>query len=242
MGKITSKIKSRIAKRIDIPAELNHDNMLHSWVVSQLSQIKEGSSILDVGAGEQPYKKYCSHLDYKSQDFCEYAGTGDGTGLQMGTWDTSKIDIVSDILSIPVEDNSFDAVLCTEVFEHIPDPVGALKEIFRILKPNGVLILTAPFMSETHFAPYHFCSGFDRYWYSHHLGKIGFSNYKIEPYGNLFSEFLTSLNIVIYHSNVKTFDRLVGWYFKKRFVKYAENDTTDSFNISCYGWNVVARK
>lgn len=239
---IARKLKLNISKKMDIPVEYQHDEMLKRWVIAELEKIPEGSLIIDVGAGEQPYKKYCKHLRYKSQDFCEYSGEGDGTGLQMGKWDTSKVDIVSDIVSIPVEDDIFDAVLCTEVFEHIPDPVIALRELYRILKRGGVLILTAPFMSETHFAPYHFCSGFDRYWYQYHLNNVGFSECRVTSYGNLFSNFLTSLNIVIHSGNVKFIDKMIGIIFRKAFIKYVVSDSTNSENIACYGWNVVAKK
>lgn len=239
---IVKKIRIAFSKRMSLPEECWHDVLLSKWVKEQLEAIPVGKTILDVGAGEQQYRKYCAHLDYKSQDFCQYSGSGDGSGLQMGQWDTSKIDIVSDITDIPVEQESFDAVLCTEVFEHVPEPEKALAEIYRILKKGGVLILTAPFMSETHFAPYHFCSGFDRYWYSYHLKKLGFKEYKITPYGNLFSNFLTSLNIVINSKSVKTSDKLLGLLFRKAFSKYAINDKDNSYEIACYGWNVVATK
>jgi Methylase involved in ubiquinone/menaquinone biosynthesis len=52
--------------------------------------------------------------------------------LQTGPWDNSKLDIVSDILSIPLPDHSVDAIMCTEVLEHIPDPLGAIKEFSRL--------------------------------------------------------------------------------------------------------------
>jgi ubiquinone/menaquinone biosynthesis C-methylase UbiE len=86
----------------------------------------------------------------------------------MEKWDNTKLDIVSDITSIPLPDNSVDAILYTEVFEHIPDAISALKEFNRLLKPGGTMLITAPFCSLTHFAPYHFC-GYSRYWYKHHL-------------------------------------------------------------------------
>ena len=110
-----------------------NSNNRDKWVINELSNIEPGLKIIDCGAGECKYKKYCSHLEYTSQDFCEYKGDEHYEGLQTGTWDTSDIDIVSDIIDIPVENDSFDVVLCTEVFEHIPHPEQALKEFYRIL-------------------------------------------------------------------------------------------------------------
>lgn len=51
------------------------------------------------------------------------------------------------------KDNTFDAVLMIEVLEHIPDDKKAIKEAYRVLKPSGKLIITAPnklFPFETH--------------------------------------------------------------------------------------------
>ena len=237
--KIPSIIEARISNYLDLPYEQRHDALLEKWVKEQIRRIPTGDSIIDLGAGEQKYRKYCAHLEYTSQDFCQYDGKGDGTGLQMGEWDVSKIDIISDIADVPVDDASFDAVLCTEVFEHIPDPVKALSEIYRILKPGGVLILTAPFLSETHFAPYHFCCGFDKYWYEYHLNGIGFDHFEISHYGNLYSNFMDSLSIVLSEMNWR--DRLFGMFFRKKLVKYALGDN-NSYEISCYGWNVYATK
>ena len=105
-----------------------------TWVANALKQLPAGARILDAGAGECPHRKACSHLVYVSQDFGKYQGAGDGRGLQTGKWDRSGIDIVSDITAIPEADQSFDAILCTEVFEHIPEPIAALKEFSRLLK------------------------------------------------------------------------------------------------------------
>ena len=168
-------MKNFIKGYLEIP-----ENLLNRqrWVKKTLLNVPEGSRILDAGAGEQQYKQYCSHLNYVSQDFNEYDGHGDSVGLQTGVWDVSEIDIVSDILEIPEKDGSFDTIICTEVFEHIPDPTGALVEFNRLLRPGGVLILTAPFASLTHFAPYHFATGFSKYWYEHHFPKAGFAIFK----------------------------------------------------------------
>ena len=69
-----------------------------------------GKRLLDAGAGECKYKPFCTHLKYVSQDFCQYTGEGNSKGLQMGKWDTSHIDIVSDITNIPEPDASFDVI------------------------------------------------------------------------------------------------------------------------------------
>jgi len=106
------------------------------WIEETLKKIPEGLTILDAGAGELQFKKFCSHLKYIAQDFGQYSGDGE-IGLQTGTWDNSKLDIVSDIVSIPLPDHSLDAIMCTEVLEHIPDPVRAIKEFNRLVKPGG---------------------------------------------------------------------------------------------------------
>lgn len=109
----------------------------NDWLRVVLSQLPDGSKILDAGAGELKNKQFCTHLHYISQDFCEYNGKGDEQALQTGEWDTSKIDIVSDITNIPVSDCEFDYVLCTEVLEHLPEPSLALQELTRVLKGGG---------------------------------------------------------------------------------------------------------
>ena len=59
------------------------------WLEKTLKSIPSGLRLLD--AGELANKKYCKHLDYVSQDFCQYEVKGDEKGLQTGTWDTNKL-------------------------------------------------------------------------------------------------------------------------------------------------------
>lgn len=107
------------------------------WVRIRLGNISQCESLLDAGAGECQYKKYCSHLKYVSQDFGEYDGVGDGVGLQTKNWDNSRLNIISDITNMPIPDHSFDNILCAEVLEHIPYPEKAIIEFSRILKNGG---------------------------------------------------------------------------------------------------------
>jgi ubiquinone/menaquinone biosynthesis C-methylase UbiE len=174
---------------------LSNEPTREAWLKKVLSELPPGASLLDAGAGECALKKYCGHLRYVSQDLAKYDGTGE-VGLQMGSWDTSKIDIVSDITDIPVQDASFDAVLCSEVLEHVSDPVVALNELMRVLKPGGTLILTAPFCSMTHFAPYHYTTGFNRYFYENHLQRHGFDIVELVENGNYFEFVATQVRQV----------------------------------------------
>jgi ubiquinone/menaquinone biosynthesis C-methylase UbiE len=161
-------------------------NNREMWLKDTLSKIPSGSRILDAGAGELKYKHLCSHLIYVSQDFAQYDGKGDGQGLQTGEWDQTRLDIVSDISNIPEPDESFDAVMCVEVLEHLPYPVDALRELARLLKPDGYLILTAPFCSLTHFAPYFYQTGYSRYFYEYWLEKYNFEVVELQHNGNYF--------------------------------------------------------
>jgi len=51
---------------------------------------------------------------------------------------------IADITKLPFADSSFDCVICSEVMEHIPDHEKALKELDRILKPQGTLAVSVP--------------------------------------------------------------------------------------------------
>ena len=137
-----------------------HGKIKDNVIINFIKSIPAGKTLLDVGAGEMPYKKFCNHIKYTSQDFCKYDGKGDNKGIQTRTFNIKKIDIVSDISMIPVYDNSYDYVICTEVLEHVINPNDAIGEMFRILKPGGKLLIGVPGTSLLHFSPYHYYTGF----------------------------------------------------------------------------------
>jgi len=95
---------------------LKNSSTREIWLEKILISLSPGLRLLDAGAGECQFRKYCTHLQYVSQDFAQYDGQGDAVGLQTGKWDNSQIDIIGDITKIPEIDGSFDVVLCTEVY------------------------------------------------------------------------------------------------------------------------------
>jgi ubiquinone/menaquinone biosynthesis C-methylase UbiE len=225
--------------------ESKNETQRDSWIKDKLSSLKANSSILDCGAGEQKYKKHCDHLIYTSQDFNEYNGTGDETGLQIGNWDVTKTNIVSDICSIPLDDASFDSVICTEVLEHVPDPIKVIAELTRLLRPGGKLILTAPFASMVHLAPYYYYSGFSKYWYEHHLEK----DYKIDelvPNGNWYDHIEQELMRIPYASSDNYFGKIFALiplvsYKIWSFFAFKKNKRLPN-EICCFGYHLFATK
>jgi SAM-dependent methyltransferase len=219
----------------------------HIWVAEQLATVPTGSSILDVGAGERRYRDQCSHLEYYSQDFGSYDGKGDGTGLQTGAWDQSEIDYLSDITDMPVESETFDAALCTEVLEHVPDPISALREISRILRPGGTLILTAPQASLTHFAPYYFYGGFSRYFFERYLAEMGYAMEFVHPNGTYFEYLAQELRKLSTRSYPWTDRKLgllgnIGRFLTLRALAKLNLGDRGSGELLCFGYLVRARK
>lgn len=217
-----------------------------AWLKKTLGRLPAGLSILDIGAGEQKNKTFCEHLKYVSQDFCEYDGLTDAAtvGLHSTNWNTDKIDVVSDILQIPCTDASFDIILCSEVLEHVPEPTLAIQEFFRLLKPNGVLILTAPFASFLHMAPYHFSTGFTRYWYEHHLLSRGFSITELEPNGDWSSVLIQELQRV---SGLARINKSFLWPFIFLYASIGCNYLRlrrylAPPDFACFGFHCVAVK
>lgn len=202
-----------------MPTPFGHTNEQprHDWVRAQLDALDPGSKLLDAGAGTQRYRPLCQHLDYTAQDFCGYDGQGDGTGNQIGPrWSYDGIDLRSDIADIPAPDASFDSILCTEVFEHIPHPLDALQEFARLLKPNGTLLLTTPFTSATHYAPFYFYSGFSRYFFEKHLPEAGFQITELQTNGGFFDFLEQELQRAPAIATKHT-DRPASWFQRQAF-------------------------
>lgn len=157
-------------------ADFNRD----MFVANEAKDIPPGVKVLDAGAGPCRYRLLFNHCDYKSQDFGRYTGSDHKYG---------EIDYVSDITTIPVESGSFDYVICTEVFEHIPRPDLGLQEFARILRPGGILVITAPLNSGIHMPPYHYYGGLTPYWYQNFLPSHGFELISCEANGGFFKHY-----------------------------------------------------
>ncbi|MBD3923749.1 methyltransferase domain-containing protein [Nocardioides cavernae] len=128
-----------------------------------------GSLVLDVGAGEAPYRELFSAFDYRTTDWA-------------GSFYTPShgVDYVAPAHDMPLDDDSVDAVVCTQVLEHVAEPVEVLVELRRVLRPGGRLIVTAPLTWYLHELPHDYYR-YTAYGLRHVLAKAGFAEIDIHP-------------------------------------------------------------
>lgn len=152
------------------------------WMQTKAYTVPSASRVLDMGAGTCLYRPLFSHCDYKTHDFKKY----EGAEKHGGTSNYGQIDYVSEILAIPAPDHSFDIILCTEVLEHVPEPIKVLREISRLLRPGGRAFITAPLGSGLHQLPFHFYGGYTPEWYKRFCKEAGMAAIEITPNGGFF--------------------------------------------------------
>jgi len=236
---VISAIKRWARKLLDNQVERE------AWVARSLAALPAGTRLLDAGCGSQQYRQYCAHLDYVSQDFAQFevdqkaSLTGRTEKYVYG-----KIDLVSNIWEIPAPDASFDAILCTEVIEHIPFPNETLAEFGRLMKPGGTLLLTAPFACLRHMDPYFHYTGFSDRWYEFFLPKSGFEPVSLSPVGNYYSWIMVELFRTAWQARrggrfvtgLLLLPAFLFYYAKSRCPSKAAQDTL------CMGYHVIARK
>lgn len=175
--------------------------------------------LLDVGCGRRPYEKsYFAKAD-------SYIGADYLT-------DRSAPDVVASAMDLPFNDDTFDTVTSTEVLEHVPDPLRALKEMHRVLKPNGVLIITVPMYWPRHEPPYDFW----RFTYDGLLHLLNESNFEVVRLFNRGRSY-AFLGQVVQHIQPVPF-RWFSW-LANRFFLWC--DLHLHHDVITLGWTVVAR-
>ncbi|HHT9135736.1 MAG TPA: methyltransferase domain-containing protein [Candidatus Wunengus sp. YC60] len=213
------------------------------WVHAKALTVPAGSHVLDIGAGTCPYRPLFAHCVYKTHDFKRY--TGEKLG---GTKEYGIIDYESDICAIPVPDNSFDIILCTEVLEHTPEPIEAMREIARILRPGGRLFITAPLGAGLHQLPYHYYGGYTPEWYRHFCKKFGLYISEIIPNGGFFKLLAQECARVawtlpqhqhLHGNNVEFIQNLFGEWIPRYLFALEEKHFNDQFTV---GYHVEAVK
>lgn len=102
--------------------------------------------VLDFGCGNKPYEKLINSKEYVGVDI-----------LNSGHDNSEKkADVYYDGKTLPFGDEEFDSIISSEVFEHVFNLDEVLKELNRVLKTNGNILITIPFVWELHEKPFDF--------------------------------------------------------------------------------------
>lgn len=141
---------------------------LAAWLEAQ-ARIGEGYRVLDVGCGPKPY------YPFFAERASEYVG--------VDVVDNPVAELRGSVEELPVEDGSFDLVLCTQVLEHCDDPAQAVRELRRVTAPGGRVL------ASTHGVQWYHPSPVD-YWRWTHQGlrrlfttNADWSRLEVEPSG-----------------------------------------------------------
>jgi SAM-dependent methyltransferase len=160
---------------VDSLIYLHRRSILEGW----LNELPSGIDVLDVGGRIQPYR---SLIEPKVHTYA-------GLDLQF----EGTVDVVATAERIPIRTESLDLVLCNDVLQYIFDPPAAMREMHRVLKPGGQLILsTRGQYPEHHDELWRFLPDGLR-----HLAQA-FARVEVEPEGCSGSGVMTALNVLMH--------------------------------------------
>jgi len=144
--------------------------------------------VLDFGCGSMPYKSLFQYSNYIGVDI----------KISGHPQEDKKPTIYYDGKNLPFKNETFDSILCSEVFEHIFNLKEIIIELKRVLKANGTMLITTPFVWEEHEIPYDFVR-FTSFGLKNILESQGFSIIKIEKTTTYIETILQLLILYITH-------------------------------------------
>ncbi len=162
-------------------------------------------NFLDLGCGNKPYETIYKPLTEKQ------------IGCDAVQSDKNKVDVICQATDLDFDDNTFDSILCTQVLEHVYDHHGMMKEINRVLKPGGHIVLTVPFAWELHEEPH------DYFRFTKHALKTLFEEAglvvdHIKPNGGKWAAIYQLRTNMLYHS----FSTKKGFFIKLKKILFME--------------------
>jgi SAM-dependent methyltransferase len=113
------------------------------FIKEEAARLPNGAPVLDAGAGQRSFAPLFARQRYESCDM-------------PGGFYKQRHDFECPCDQIPRPDDSYAAVVNTQVLEHVPDPLAVLNEFRRVLMPGGVILLSLPLNAPLHGEPWHF--------------------------------------------------------------------------------------
>lgn len=151
----------------------------------------DGVRCLDVGCGDRPYEYLFTHGSYTGIDVKD-----SGRPINM-----KQPDHFYDGNVFPFQNDSFDMVISTQVLEHVPDPLAMLKEMARVCKPGGGVVISLPFVYQEHEEPFDYFR-FTRFGIEELLNKSGLRIETIIKDSSALETIAILINVYIIHNLV----------------------------------------
>jgi SAM-dependent methyltransferase len=142
--------------------------------------------LLDIGCGSKPWRRlFADHVD-------EHIGID----FVPSERDPTAVDIIAGAYDVPLPDKDADTLLMTSVLEHLEEPERGVAEAFRLLKPGGHLILTAPLIWPVHEPPRDFFR-YSPFGLRHLLEEAGFEVVEVQPLAGAWTTFSLELSYAL---------------------------------------------
>lgn len=181
--------------------KLNYQNLdtflIRKVILQSINRIvlNFNGSLLDIGCGKMPYKDHILN----NSEIDKYIGLDIEDALIYD--EDVKPDFLWDGKTMPFQSNTFTNAFGTEVLEHCPEPEVVLKEVYRVLKDEGVFFFTVPFLWNLHEVPN------DEYRYTpfslkRHLKNAGFENIEIKATGGWHASMAQMLGLWVKRSPI----------------------------------------
>lgn len=236
-----SRFRARIRREHFAPTWLgvltNPAHIVRSGLYKAIKEIAPEiqGNILDFGCGSKPYE----HLFLNSASYvgCDTQNSGHDHY-------TSKVDYFYDGKTLPFADEQFDAVVSFEVFEHIFDLPNSIKEINRVTKRNGLLLISIPFAWAEHEAPHDFAR-YTTYGISYLLEKNGYKVVNLKrtsTYLLAVFQLLLAYLIQVAPKNKLYYLFQLGIFFPTTLAAYTLNAVLPAKNELFLGSVILARK
>ena len=164
-----------------------------------ICQLDDGSRVLDLG-GHKSTKRGNFNVEQSNLRV-----------IYLNLSPSKGTDVQADAALLPFSKDQFDALICSELLEHVPDPLSVLRQIHNVLRPDGKLLISVPFLYRIHADPYDYGRYTDYYW-RENLEKFGFDNITIAKQGFFYSVFFDFLRQYSNYMNIpQPFGRLIRW-------------------------------
>lgn len=142
--------------------------------------------LLDAGCGEKPYSLIYEELTEKSV----------GCDVEYCIHNQTAVDVFATLDELPFENNTFDTILCTNVLEHVAENEKAFSELSRVLKYNGYMLVSVPFLYPAHEVPHDFYR-YSFYGLMYQMKKNGLDIIKVIPWGGIGMMVLVYFNLFL---------------------------------------------